>query len=150
MLNDTRDKVHKQLYDRALEKMIADKEIDVDSYRFIELPASYYTDPSSVAVISKEKPKKTIKIYLAQWWDDYYYTPENTNALAYTFGADETELSTCEIIAIDYVKGLATIRSRYTGKTIQMNLKEVPDNMPRSDDFSRDTTFTEQYLRINK
>lgn len=143
-MNDVQDKIHAQLYERALSRMISERGLNTDSYRFIELPASYYDAPSYVAVTPSRKPRKTINISLAPWWDENYFSPENVNPLTYTFVSDETETSTLELDGIDYVKGIAKIRSRYTGHKAFVNIKDVPSTMQRSEDFgSINRTFTE-------
>jgi hypothetical protein len=145
MMHDTRDEVHKQLYDRALAKMIEDKGYDIDAYRFTEFPVSYYDAPSYVVVTYIRKPHSAEKVWLKEYWDNNYFAPDNISPLSYTFIEDESERSTLELQSVDYVRGIAKVHSRYSGKTAFVDMKFIDDDFPKSEDFSIDNTFTKQY-----
>ncbi len=121
MLSGKYDDIHKQLYSAALDRYVSYTGIDKDSYRFVEVPASYYDTPGKVQVVSKEYPYKRTTVDLTDYWEPYMFK-DGCSYLA----IDEMTVASAEVKYRDYVRGYAEMESRITGYQYTAALKDVP------------------------
>ena len=126
------DHAHNELYEVALAKYLAYAGIDESSYSFIELKSSYFDSPSRVQVISMEYPYKRQVVDLSPFWDDYYFD-EKTSYLKLD---NEMTVETSEIMYRDYARGFAELRSKMTGRTFKVALKDLDPTIPEVEDES--------------
>lgn len=138
------DDIHKQMYTHALEKYFAYAGITPDEYRTLELPSSYYESPSRVQLIEKTFPYKRKVVDLTPFWEDYKFK----ESMSY-LKIDDMTMLTAEVKYRDYVRDIAEVESRMTGKRYKVHLKDIPEgtkNYP--DDNSFEKTFTYQYQKL--
>ena len=62
---------------------------------------------------------------------------------------NELTIDTLELKYIDYVTGVATVHSRYSGRTLKIPLKDLPNNIALSDEM-REYERTFMYKVNNK
>ena len=138
VMSSSRDDIHRQLYVRALSAFLAKTPIDTIANRIVELPSQEYDMPSKIKVISRHRPYKAQVFDLSAFWDANYYKPSVMPSQL----SDEMTKSTLEVIAKDYIKGTAKLRSRLTGEIMTMQLKDVSEDTPLGPELSLEDTFT--------
>ena len=145
-------KIHAQIYDRALQKLIEEKLVGPGKlcetieefktkYCLIELKKDEYWKPSKVVVKQTVYPFESEIFDLDEYWDDYQYKEEFKELKDYWI--DEDSVRDAELIYIDYVKGKGKFKSRYTGKEFWVDFKFINSNTKLSkDDMSLENTFS--------
>lgn len=126
VINDKYDNIHEQLYNQALNNYLGDNRQEYEStYRMIELKSSYFNQPSKVLLIRKHYPHTRTTIDLTSYWGDYGFKED----LSYLKLDDDFTVETGEVIYKDYIKGTATLYSRYSGKKFTVKLSSLPDDI---------------------
>ena len=145
-------KIHAQIYDKALQKLIDDKLVGPGKlcetleelntkYRFIELKKDEYWKPSKVILKQTVYPFESLSYDLDEYWDDYQYKEEFKDLKDYWI--DEDSVRDAELVYIDYIKGKGKFKSRYTGKEFWVDFKFINSNTKLSkDDMSLENTFS--------
>lgn len=125
-VSNKNDKVHKELYDSALERYITyiceTNDIDVDEYKsthkFIEIRKNNYWEPSYVYIrdINSPRPGKTPfvteKVYLSKWWNNYQYINDNKEIDSMFFNEDFNSYA-LSVIELDYINGKVKFRDKH-------------------------------------
>lgn len=144
--------IHKQIYDRALEKLITNELVGEGKlcetfdelktkYCFIELKKDEYYKPSKVVVKQTVYPFEAYTYDLSEYWDNYQYKEEFKELKDYWI--DEDSVRDAELIYIDYIKGKGKFKSRYTGKEFWADFKFInQDTKISKDDLSLENTFS--------
>lgn len=130
VLNSKEEKIHKILFENALNKLKANYSYYTDeNYSFIEYRVSTdYLQPSKVLIISKRYPYTKKTIDLSDYWDTYKFNKEYDKI-------DNTDES-LEIIELLYTSGKALIKNKYTGEEFTLDFKQCK-NIPYSEDWYR-------------
>lgn len=142
------DVVHDELYNKALDKYLKEKystEEDIANFKkthiFLEIKQPEYYIPSKVIIKELVYPYTVETIDLTQYWDNYQFNDEYRNKDEILL--DEDSLKDGEIIYIDYVKGQAKLKSRYTGKEFWLDFKYLDENTKvNKDEYSLEKTFS--------
>ena len=124
------DDIHAQMYEMALSSMMSYAGITADDYRFVELKTSYFDEPSKVCVISKAYPYTRKVVDLTSYWPEYQFSEK----MSYIMLDNDLTVDTAEVVYRDFVKGYAELRSRYTGRTFKVPLKNLPKDIKDVDD----------------
>lgn len=139
ILTKRQDNIHKQMYMTAVDKYMAYHGYDKDDYRVIEIPASYFDEPSYVSIVKKKYPYTRITDTLAPFWGEYVFNDDISELKM----DNELTVDTLELKYVDYVSGTATVHSRYSGRTLKIPLKDLPDDIALSDEIGEyKRTFT--------
>ena len=139
VVKSKQDAIHSQMYEEALAQYVSYAGIIEDDYRFIELRASYWDEPSSVQVITKRYPYSRQTVSLSPWWNDYKFD----GRMDLLEIDNDNTVNTAEVVYRDYVRGYAELRSRYTGRTFKVALKDVPEDVKEiEDEKSMQHTFS--------
>lgn len=156
-LNDKYDDIHKQLYNRALNKFIEEyiqtNNLDISienfkkNYKFIEIKKDEYFKPSKVLIKSVKVPFGILEgkaIDLSKYWDKYEFNTNFKDLSEILF--DEDSIKDAELIYIDYVKGKGKFKSKFTEKSFWVDFKFINNNTKiNKDSFSLENTFTYKF-----
>lgn len=145
ILDKRQDIIHKQMYETALDKYMSYHGYDKDNYRVVEIPASYFDSPSRINIISKAFPYEHRIDSLEQFWGDYKFK-ERMSGMKLD---NDLTIESAEVKYIDYVSGMATLHSRYSGRTFKVPIKDLPNDVKESDEV-QDITCTFTYKVQNK
>lgn len=145
VITSKQDNIHMQMYDEALSYYMSYAGISEEDYRFVEIKSAYYDSPSHVQVIAKTWPYRRITVDLAPFWNPYKFSDK----LSYMKVDDDDTVLTAEVIYRDYVRGQATLRSRYTGRSLKVAIKDLPDDIKDIDD-EKSLSHTFAYKVNNK
>ena len=130
VINSRQDDIHAQMYAKALKSWISYAGIDPDSYRMIEIKASYFDTPSKVDVMLKEYPYTRKIVDLSPFWDEYDFS----SSMSYMKLDNDNSVETAEVIYKDYVRGYAVMHSRLTDATFKVSLKDLPEDAKEYED----------------
>ena len=116
-------------------------------HKIIEIKNSEYWMPSSICVISTNKPYKKEIVDLSKYWnmnqsmnDISIYDIKNTNE----------NINDSELYEINYITGIAKIRSRSTGLEYETPFKYLDGDINVSEDMTINKTFTAKYNEYNQ
>lgn len=152
-LSDQNNKIHEELFQDALSKLLTEK-LKIDdiekfkrNHKIIEDKSSEYWQPSSVTIISKSKKEKFKKetYDLSEYWNYYQeFADKDVTEIA----ASDEKITDAEIIYIDYVKGKAKMRRKNSGEEFEVPFNYLNAYSMVSDDYSLSDTFTNKYSSI--
>ena len=145
ILTKRQDNIHKQMYLSAVDKYMSYHGYDKNDYRVIEIPAAYFDEPSYISITKKKYPYTRITDTLAPFWGEYMFNDDISELKV----DNELTIDTLELKYIDYVTGVATVHSRYSGRTLKIPLKDLPNNIALSDEM-REYERTFMYKVNNK
>lgn len=127
-ITDKYNDVHTELFNRALDRYIEEKNINKSEYKFIELKAKNYYEPSVVCIKKLSYPYNVEQVSLAKYWDNYQYTNDNKE-INNEFLEEELNPERLEIININYVTNKVTLKDKNTQKTFIKDLSFINDDM---------------------
>lgn len=138
--------IHKQMYNEALSSFLnTNPEYLKDEYIINEVikESSSYKEPSNIIIINKDKLTKTYKS-LREYWPDYLYD------ISKSININDFNMYEFEIIDKNYFKGTNILQNRYTGEIIELQFKDTPKEINRSEDFNyvNEETFTAKYKKL--
>ncbi len=140
-VNSNRDKIHKELYDAALEKYIEENlDGDASDYRFIECKNETYYLPSSIYKISKKKPYNKEKVDLTDYWPEYYFN--NTDNFINLEIDKDSNIEDVIVRKIDYVNGIATLMNRITLDEFTVPFNRISRDIMIDDNLFAIDTFS--------
>lgn len=135
------DKIHKEMFNRALSKYMSTYNLSIDDYKVIELYSSYYDSPSKVQLVDKTPPYKRQLIDLTPYWESTVFT----NRYSYK-NVDEYNIQNVVVIYKDYVNGIARLQDKLTNKIYTIKLTDLPNNIEVSDKIENyKTNFAYKY-----
>lgn len=166
IINDIPNKVHKQLYDAAILKLID----DLDNYNLKgfgpkdgqtwediilsinEIPYSEYWTASDVKITFKDynengKPKiRRFTFDLAPYWGNCYDKKKYSST---DVQFDKNIPNDVEIIKYDYIRGKATVRSKLEGIEYDVDFDELNNLDIESDEVSLPKDTFTRLVNIN-
>ena len=109
------------------------------SHKFIEIKNKEYWLPSLVVIIGKRRPYKKVNINLTPYWNWYQAKfDKQINAIKLT----KDTLYDSELVALNYVRGIATFRTKLEGIEFNVDFDFLDGGIRVSDDLSLRNTFT--------
>lgn len=127
-INSNIEKIHKQLFDNAIEKYCIDNNIVSSDYKIIDLKnEDNYLLPSIAILFSKKEFKKE-KVDLTDYWNlNYLELPQQTifNDLL----IDTENKKDIEIEYIDYIKGQVIFKNKFTNKEFRIDFSKINNNL---------------------
>ena len=141
VISEKNQKVHKMLYEDALNELKKFEALSETYYTFTEIQdKQHFSNPSKVIVRNKKYPFKS-KIYdLKNYWKEYKFEQEYN---ASNIPVDESSLSAVnEVIYKDYAKGIAILKNKMSGNVITTDLYNIDDSVPYSTQIQLNDTFS--------
>lgn len=146
--------IHKELYEDALDKLIEHlistkaehyenyESIDdvKDNCKIIECKATEYWMPSEVTITHKTWPYKRDKHSLEEYWN--YYQKKEDKSIETIKLTEKENIENSEIMFIDYVKGIARMRTKLTNIEFDVPFEYLDSSTDVSDEYSLSNTFT--------
>lgn len=129
------DECYKELVRFITELLIR---IYKDSHRIIEIKNNEYWQPSSIIVISKNRPYKKDIIDLTRYWNMSQafsdVSPTDVKMI-------DEDLNDSELIELNYIKGIAKMRSRMSNIEYDVPFRYLNDNVKVSKELTLEGTF---------
>ena len=114
-------------------------ELYAAGHRFLEIKNSEYWQPSSIIVIGNNRPYSKHSVFLGPYWN---YNQSKEELDIKNVKMKEDPIRDAEIIYLDYVKGIAHMRTRLTGEEFKIPFEYLNENSDVSDELSLKDTFT--------
>lgn len=152
LVSDKNNAVHAELFNDALLKFVSSRNWPLsylyENYKVIELKNDEYWKPSSIIILSRMYNNETHsftkeKIDLTSYWNSELSFKNKTHTTLKI--AKDDNINDYELIDINYVTGTATLKSKLTGNTIDVDFDHIDDDIKVSDDFSLTNTFSYMY-----
>jgi hypothetical protein len=113
-----------------------------NTHKIIEIKNDEYWQPSSIIDISTIRPYKKTIINLEKFWN---MSQSYNDIDVYTIMNTSEKLNDCELIGIDYIKGIAKIRSRINDLEYDVPFKYLNEDIDVSDELTLKDTFGFKY-----
>lgn len=146
-INNSTERIHKQLFDAAIEAYKKDMDdagtpIDEKS-NIIEVRNKVYYLPSSIYIIKEGKKSKLIS--LDKYWNNFFRDYlKNT----YIPCIKDVDIENAELIYIDYLKGIARFRDKIENIEFEVDIKNINENTFVAEDYVLSNTFGYQINQI--
>lgn len=129
------DAIHSELYSDAIRKFCEANSIDdLSRFQVIEKKSPYFWQPSYIKLIDRNRhPYVASTYWLGDFWNSEYMSKAANDYSYMNVGAPN--LTMTEIDYLNYVKGTATFRSKYTGDTFKAGFEQVGDETEVSNGF---------------
>lgn len=142
-LNDLMNTTNKTLTDNIREVC---KNYFINSHKIIEIKNSEYWQPSTIVIIGKRRPYRKTNIDLTPWWN-YYQSKQDKNIK--DIKITKEVLQDSELVFLDYVKGIAYMRTKLDGIEYTVDFDFLDENINISDEYSLKDTFTSKIINVN-
>ena len=109
------------------------------SHKFIEIKNSEYWLPSLVVIIAKRRPYTKTNVDLTPYWNWYQ---AKFDKHIHNIKLTEDVLYDSELVALNYVRGFATFRTKIDGITFDVDFDFITSGVRISDELSLKNTFT--------
>lgn len=138
-INNNIEDIHKELFDKAINKYCEDNSIDISQYKVIDIKnEDNWLMPSNFILLHKHEFTK-IKGSLKDYWN-VNYLEENQKSIFTDLLIDDENKKDIEIEYIDYVKGKVKFRNKYTNKEFFIDFTRINNNLQYKKQLSN--TFT--------
>lgn len=123
------------------------KKYFIKSHKILEIKNSEYWQPSTIVIIGKRRPYRKAHVDLTPWWN-WYQSKRNFNIK--DIKITDQVLNDSELVYLDYVKGIAYMRTKLDGIEYAVDFDYLDENIVVSDEYSLKNTFTSKILNINR
>lgn len=123
------------------------KKYFIKSHKIIEIKNSEYWQPSTIVIIGKRRPYRKTHIDLKPWWN--WYQSKKDKVIT-DIKITKDILYDSELVFLDYVKGIAYMRTKLDGIEYTVDFDFLDENIAVSDDYSLKNTFTSKIRNINR
>ena len=108
-------------------------------HRFLEIKNSEYWQPSSIIIIGNNRPYSKHSVFLGPYWN---YNQSKEELDIKNVKIKNNPINDAEITYLDYINGIAYMRSRLTGEEFKIGFEYLNEDTEVSDELSLRDTFT--------